>query len=89
MDINNLSGWYTTTLDDATCDSHHYVLNLVFSKFMRQISLSDCKISKTKCRQHIGLQTELKVIQSKIDGIFLKNQDGGHFINGVHVTFPL
>ena len=57
---------------------------------MRQISLSDYKISnKNKGRQHIGLQTELKIIQFKIDCIFLKNQDGGHFINGVHVTFPL
>ena len=51
--------------------------------------MSDCKISGNKCRQHVGLQIELKIIQLKIDCIFLKNQDGGHFINGVHVTFPL
>ena len=32
---------------------------------------------------------ELKIIQFKIDCNFLKNQDGGHFINGDHITFLL
>ena len=50
----------------------------------------DSKISKNKLRPHIGLQMyELKIIEFKIDCIFWKNQDGGHFINGVHITFPL
>ena len=29
---------------------------------------------------------ELKIIQFKIYCIFWKNQDGGHLINGVHIT---
>ena len=32
---------------------------------------------------------ELKIMQFKIDCIFWKNQDGGHLINGVHITFLL
>ena len=32
---------------------------------------------------------ELKTIQFKIDCIFWKNQDGGHLIDGVHITILL
>ena len=32
---------------------------------------------------------ELKIMPFKIDCIFWKNQDGGHLINGVHITFLL
>ena len=50
----------------------------------------DCKISGNKWRQHIGLQMyELKIIQFKIDCISWKNQDGGHLIDGVHITILL
>ena len=50
----------------------------------------DCKMSENKLRQYIGLQMyELKIIQFKIDCNFWKNQDGDHFINGDHITFPL
>ena len=50
----------------------------------------DCKISGNKRRQHIGLQMyELEIIQFKIACIIWKNQDGGHLINGVHITILL
>ena len=38
--------------------------------------------------KNIGLQMyEFKIIQLKIDCNFRKKQDGGHFINGYHITF--
>ena len=51
--------------------------------------MNDCKISENKRRQHISLQMyELKIIQFKIDCIFLEKKTR-YFINGDHITFPL